>query len=74
MNQDWINLSCISDEYERGVEKSIQFEECNANSSGDEVKFRSPCVNFLNGRRFDVNKFREHFLCDVFLRFYTNWT
>jgi len=38
MDRDWINFVRISDEYERGVEKFIQFAQHNANNSGqDEV-------------------------------------
>jgi len=46
----------------------------NANNSGDGVKFRFSCVICLNGRRLDVNKIREHLLCDGFLQSYTTWT
>jgi len=66
------NFVHISDEYERGVEKFIQFAQRKANNSGhDGVKFRCLCVNCLNGRRLDVNKIKEHLLCDEFLRSYT---
>jgi len=34
MDQDWINLVHISDEYKRGVEEFIQFAQRNANGSG----------------------------------------
>ena len=72
MDRDWINLVHIGDEYERGVEEFIQLY---TNSSGhDEVKFKCLCINCLNGRRLDVNKIREHLLCDGFLRSYTTWT
>jgi len=74
MDRDWINLVCISDEYERGVEQFIQFVQHNANKSGDGVKFRCLRDNCLNGRNLDVNKIREHLLCDEFLRSYTTWT
>jgi len=67
MDQDWINSVHISDEYERGVEEFIQFAQHNAYNSGhDEVKFRCLCVNCLNGRRLNVNKIKEHLLCDGF--------
>jgi len=39
MDRNWINLSHISDEYEREVEEFIQFAQHNANNSGDGVKF-----------------------------------
>jgi len=35
-------------------------------SDHDGVKFRCLCVNCLNKRRLDVNKIREHLLCDGF--------
>jgi len=57
MDRDLINSIRISDEYERGVEEFIQFVQRNSNNSGhDGVKFRYPCVNYLDGRRLDVNK------------------
>jgi len=68
MDRDWINSVRISDEYERGVEEFIQFAQRNANNSGhDGVKFRCSCINCLNGNRLNVNKIREHILCDGFL-------
>jgi len=51
MDRDGINLSCLSDVYERGVEEFIQFAERNANRSSDGVKSRCPCINYLNKRR-----------------------
>jgi len=68
MDRDRIKFVRISDEYERGVEEFIQFVQCNTNNNGhDGVKFRCPCFNCFNGRRLDVNKIREHLLCDGFL-------
>jgi len=42
--------------------------------SDDEVKFRCPCVNCLNGRKLNATQVREHLICDSFLRSYTIWT
>jgi len=71
MDRNWINYVRISDKYERGVKKFIQFAQCNANNSGhDGAKIRCPCVNCLNGRILDVKNIREHLLCDDFLRSY----
>ena len=67
MDRDWINSVCIIDEYERGVEEFIQFAQRKTNSSGhDGLKFRCLGVSCLNGRSLDVNKIREHLLCDGF--------
>ena len=46
----------------------------NVNSNGDGVKFRCPCINCLNEWKLDVNKIKEHLLCDGFLRPCTVWT
>jgi len=75
MDRNWINFVRISDEYERGVEKVIQFSQRNVNNSGhDGAKIRCLCVNCLNGRILNVKKIREHLLCDMFLRSFTTWT
>jgi len=75
MDRNWINSLRISDEYERGVEKFIQFAQHNAINSGhDGAKTRCLCVNCLNGRILDVKIMREHLLCDGFLRSYNTWT
>ena len=37
-------------------------------------KYYCPCVNFLNGRRQNIELIREHVLCDGFLKSYTIWT
>jgi len=74
MDQNWINSIRISYEYKRGVEEFIQFAQHNANNScHDGVKFMCMCINCLNERRLDVNKIKEHLLCDGFLRSYTTW-
>jgi len=44
MDRDWIYLPRISVEYEKGVEKFIQFTQRYEGRSDDEVKFRCPCV------------------------------
>ena len=51
----------------------MQFVQYNGNSSSYEVRFRCPCINGLNGRKFVANKVKEHILCDEFLRSYTTW-
>ena len=73
MDRNWINLPRISAEYERGVEEFIQFAQRNEGRSDDEVKFRCPCVNCLNGRKLNATQIREHLICDGFLRCYTTW-
>jgi len=75
MDRNWINFVCITDEYERGVEKFTQFAQRNANNNGHEgAKIRCLCINCVNERRLDVKKIDEHLLCDEFLRSYTTWT
>ena len=73
MDRNWINLPRISAEYERGVEEFIQFAQRNEGRNDDEVKFRCPCVNCLNGRKLNATQIREHLICDGFLRCYTTW-
>ncbi|KAG2371826.1 uncharacterized protein HKW66_Vig0239470 [Vigna angularis] len=73
-DRGWINLPRISTEYEKGVEDFIEFAQRNASTSGDdEVKFRCPCVNCLNGRKLNATDIREHLICDGFIRSYTTW-
>jgi len=74
MNQDWINLPRISAECENVVEELIKFAQRYEGRSDDEVKFRCPCVNCLNGRKLNATQVREHLICDGFLRSYTIWT
>ena len=38
------------------------------------MKFRCPCVNYLNERKLNATQVREHLICDGFLRSYTIWT
>jgi len=73
MDRDWINLPRISAECENGVEEFIKFAQRYEGRSDDEVKFKCPCVNCLNGRKLNVNQVREHLICDGFLRSYTIW-
>jgi len=40
--------------WERSRKKCIQFLQHNKGRSDDEVKFRCPCVNFLNGRKLNA--------------------
>jgi len=45
MHQNWMNSVCISDEYEKGVEEFIQFEQRNAINSGHNgAKIRCPSL------------------------------
>ena len=74
IDQNWINLPRISAEYENKVEEFIQFAQHYEGISDDEVKFRCPCVNCLNGRKLNATQVREHLICDGFLRSYTIWT
>jgi len=74
MDREWINLPRINDEYENGVEEFIKFVQHYEGRSDDEVKFRCPCVNCLNGRKLNATQVREHLTCDDFLRSYTIWT
>ena len=74
MDQDWINLPRINAEYENGVEEFIKFTQRYEGRSDDEVKFRCPCVNCLNGRKLNATQVREHLICDGFLKSYTIWT
>jgi len=48
--------------------------QCNANNSVHGVKFRCHWVNYLNERKFDSTKIREHLLCNEFLWNYTTLT
>jgi len=74
MDRDWSNLPHISAEYENGVEEFIKFAQRYEWRSDDEVKFKCPCVNCLNGRKLNAIQVREHLICDGFLRSYTIWT
>jgi len=74
MDRDWINLPRISTEYENRVEEFKKFAQRYEGRSDDEVKFRCPCVNCLNGRKLNATQVREHLICDGFLRSYTIWT
>jgi len=74
MDRDWINLPRINAKYENGVEEFIKFVQRYEGISDDEVKFKCPCVNFLNGRKLNATQVREHLICDGFLRSYTIWT
>jgi len=74
MGRDWINLPYTSVEYEKGVEEFIQLAQHNEGRSDDEVKFRCPCVNYLNARKLNATKIREHLIRDGFYRSYTKWT
>jgi len=74
MDRDWINLPRISVEYKNGVEEFIKFAQRYDGRSDDEVKFRCPCVNYLNGRKLNATHVREHLICDGFLRSYIIWT
>jgi len=73
MDRSWINLSRISDDYERGVEEFIEIAQRHGDSAKYRGKMRCPCVNCLNGRILDVDEIREHLLCDGFLKNYTTW-
>ena len=73
MDRDWINLPHISAEYKNGVAEFIKFAQRYEGRSDDEVKFRCPCVNCLNGRKLNATQVREHLICDGFLRNYTLW-
>jgi len=46
MDQSWINLSCISDDYEKGVEEFIEPIQHHDGSAKYRGKMRCPCVNF----------------------------
>ena len=71
MDRSWITASQISDVYEKGVEEFLQFAK--RDGTGVNNKYYSLCVNFLNGRRQDIELKREHVLCDGFLKCYTIW-
>jgi len=72
MDRSWITASRMSDEYEKGVEKFLQFAK--RNEAGVNNKYFCPCVNCLNVKRQDIELIREHVLCDGFLKSYTIWT
>ena len=74
IDRSWINLPRISDEYAKGVEAFLQFAQRNICATVDGGKIRCPCVNCLNGRKLNVDKIREHLICDGFLKNYTTWT
>ena len=74
MDRDWIYLPRISVEYQKEVEEFIQFAQCYEGRSDDEVKFRCPCVNYLNARKLNAIAIREHLICEGFLPSYTMWT
>jgi len=74
MDRDWISLPRISAEYENEVEEFIKFAQRYEGRSDDEMKFRCPCVNCLNGRKLNATQVREHLICDGFLKSYTIWT
>jgi len=59
MDRDWLNLPHISAEYENEVEEFIKFAQCYEGRSDDEVKFRCPCVNCLNGRKLNATQVRN---------------
>jgi len=63
MDQSWINLSCISDDYERGVNEFIELAQRHGGNAKYRGKMRCHCVNCLNWRILDVVKIREHLLC-----------
>ena len=73
MDRSWINLSRISDDYERGVGEFIEFAQRHGDSAKNRGKMRCPRVNCLNGRILNVAEIREHLLCDGFLKNYTTW-
>jgi len=75
MDRDWINLPRINAEFENGVEEFIKFKFAQRyeGRSDDEVKFRCPCVNCLNGRKMNATQVREHLISDGFLKSYTIW-
>jgi len=68
MDRSWINLSRISDDYERGVEEFIEFAQRHDGSAKYRGKMRCPCVNCLNERILDVVEIRDHLLCNGFLK------
>ena len=37
------------------------------------MKFRCPCVNYLNGRKLNATQVKEHLIYDGFLRSYKIW-
>jgi len=74
MDRDWINSPPISVDYEKGVKEFIQFVQRYEGINDDEVKFRCPYVNCLNGRKLNATQVREHLICDDFCRSYTIWT
>jgi len=52
MDRSWINVSRISDVYEKGVEEFLQFAKRNGARVNN--KYYCPCVNCLNGKRLDI--------------------
>ena len=56
MDRDWINLPRINADYENGVREFIKFTQRYEGRSDDEVKFRCPYVNYLNGRKLNTTK------------------
>ena len=74
MDRDWIYSSHISVEYQKGVEKFIQFVQRHKGRSDDEVKLRCPCVNCWNARKLNATEMKENLIYDAFLPSYTIWT
>lgn len=64
MDCSWINSSCLSDEYEKGVADFLEFAKRNVADSSE--RYFCPCVKCMNGRRHKVEVIREHLLCDGF--------
>ena len=72
MDRSWINVSRISDAYEKGVEDFLEFAR--RNGAAINGRYYCPCVKCVNLIRLDIELIREHVLCDGFLKNYTTWT
>jgi hypothetical protein len=71
MDRSWMTSNRLSEEYEEGVDKFIQFAfEKLPNNNG---RFYCPCMKCFNCSKLHFELIKSHLICHGINQSYTNW-